>query len=150
MTFQWIDWETLFLLFGMMLMVTIFAESGFFDYCAVICCKISGGRKWILIFVLCFVAAFISAFLDNVTTVLLMTPVVIKICEAHNYDPIAILIAIVLMSNVGGAGTGIGDPPNVLIVNHHDMKNIGKWSRQKPEQLRNIPNFERSSCCFQV
>ena len=54
-----------------------------------------------------------------------MTPVVIKICEAHNYDPINILIAIVLMSNVGGAATGIGDPPNVLIVNHSDMHKIG-------------------------
>jgi len=122
---DWIDWETLFLLFGMMLMVTIFAESGFFDFCAILCCKMAGGRKWVLIFVLCFVAAIISAFLDNVTTVLLMTPVVIKISEAHNYDPIAILIAIVLMSNVGGAGTGIGDPPNVLIVNHPHMKTIG-------------------------
>ncbi|XP_063726467.1 P protein-like isoform X2 [Symsagittifera roscoffensis] len=122
---DWIDWETLFLLFGMMLMVTIFAESGFFDFCAILCCKLAAGRKWVLIFVLCFVAGIISAFLDNVTTVLLMTPVVIKICEAHNYDPIAILIAIVLMSNVGGAGTGIGDPPNVLIVNHDHMKEIG-------------------------
>uniref|UniRef100_A0A674I531 Citrate transporter-like domain-containing protein n=1 Tax=Terrapene triunguis TaxID=2587831 RepID=A0A674I531_9SAUR len=75
---EWIDYETLALLFGMMLLVAIFSETGFFDYCAVKAYQLSRGRVWAMIIILCLIAAILSAFLDNVTTMLLFTPVTIR------------------------------------------------------------------------
>ncbi|XP_025774940.1 P protein [Puma concolor] len=75
---EWIDFETLALLFGMMILVAIFSETGFFDYCAVKTYQLSRGRVWAMIIMLCLIAAVLSAFLDNVTTLLLFTPVTIS------------------------------------------------------------------------
>ena len=74
------------------------------------------GSVWPLLTLLCFLTAAISAVLDNVTTILLMTPVIIQLCEAISVDPVRVLIANVIFSNIGGAATAIGDPPNVLIA----------------------------------
>ncbi|XP_031694166.1 P protein-like [Anarrhichthys ocellatus] len=75
---EWIDYETLALLFGMMVLVAIFSETGFFDYCAVKAYQLSRGRVWPMITILCLIAAILSAFLDNVTTMMLFTPVTIR------------------------------------------------------------------------
>ncbi|KAG5213599.1 hypothetical protein JEQ12_009385 [Ovis aries] len=122
---EWIDFETLALLFGMMILVAIFSETGFFDYCAVKAYQLSRGRVWTMIFMLCLVAAVLSAFLDNVTTVLLFTPVTIRLCEVLNLDPRQVLIAEVIFTNIGGAATAIGDPPNVIIVSNQELRKMG-------------------------
>lgn len=70
---------------------------------------------------LCFFATFISSFLDNVTTVLLMTPVTIRLCEVMELNPVPILTAMVVYSNIGGAITPVGDPPNVIIASNRDV-----------------------------
>ncbi|CAG2203180.1 OCA2 [Mytilus edulis] len=119
---SWIDMETLMLLFGMMILVSIFSETGFFDFFALKAYKTAKGKIWPLITLLCAFSAIVSAFLDNVTTILLLTPVTIRLCEVLNLDPKKILIAEVLFSNIGGTATGIGDPPNVIIVSTPDFK----------------------------
>lgn len=72
---------------------------------------------------LCFFAALMSSILDNVTTVLLMTPVTIRLCEVMELNPVPILTAMVVYSNIGGAMTPVGDPPNVIIASNKDVKN---------------------------
>ncbi|XP_076978438.1 P protein [Tamandua tetradactyla] len=122
---EWIDFETLALLFGMMILVAIFSETGFFDYCAVKAYRLSRGRVWTMILMLCLMAAVLSAFLDNVTTMLLFTPVTIRLCEVLNLDPRQVLIAEVIFTNIGGAATAIGDPPNVIIVSNQELRKMG-------------------------
>ncbi|KYN37724.1 P protein [Trachymyrmex septentrionalis] len=120
---SWIDMDTLLLLFSMMVLVAIIAETGVFDWLAVYAYKITAGRLWPLIMALCFFSAFLSSLLDNVTTVLLMTPVTIRLCEVMELNPVPILTAMVIYSNIGGAMTPIGDPPNVIIASNRDVKN---------------------------
>ncbi|CAH2056114.1 unnamed protein product, partial [Iphiclides podalirius] len=115
---SWLDVETLLLLFSMMVLVAILAETGLFDYLAVVAFEVTGGRTWPLINCLCFFTAFFSTFLDNVTTVLLMTPVTIRLCEVMQLNPVPVLMSMVIFSNVGGAATPVGDPPNVIIASH--------------------------------
>uniref|UniRef100_A0A8C2FHV0 Oculocutaneous albinism II n=2 Tax=Cyprinus carpio TaxID=7962 RepID=A0A8C2FHV0_CYPCA len=122
---EWIDYETLALLFGMMILVAIFSETGFFDYCAVKAYQLSRGRVWPMIMILCLIAAVLSAFLDNVTTMMLFTPVTIRLCEVLNLDPRHVLIAEVIFTNIGGAATAVGDPPNVIIVSNQDLRKKG-------------------------
>ncbi|XP_031413189.1 P protein-like [Meleagris gallopavo] len=119
---EWIDYETLALLFGMMVLVAIFSETGFFDYCAVKAYRFSRGKVWAMITLLCLIAAILSAFLDNVTTMLLFTPVTIRLCEVLNLDPRHVLIAEVIFTNIGGAATAVGDPPNVIIVSKQELR----------------------------
>ncbi|XP_069748005.1 P protein isoform X2 [Narcine bancroftii] len=122
---EWIDYETLTLLFGMMILVAIFSETGFFDYCAVKAYQLSRGRIWPMIIILCLIAAVLSAFLDNVTTMLIFTPVTIRLCEVLNLDPRHVLIAEVIFTNIGGAATAVGDPPNVIIISNQALQNKG-------------------------
>ena len=121
---SWLDIETLTLLFGMMIMVAILCDTGFFDYVAVLAFKLAKGQIWPLVVILCLFTGVLSAFLDNVTTILLMTPVTIKLCEIKNIDPKHVLIAQVLFSNIGGAATPVGDPPNVIIINSWAAKSL--------------------------
>lgn len=116
---SWIDVETLLLLFGMMILVAILSETGIFDFLAVYAYKITSGRVWPLINCLCLFTAVLSSFLDNVTTVLLMTPVSIRLCEVMGLNPVPILMAMIIYSNIGGAATPVGDPPNVIIASNH-------------------------------
>ncbi|XP_074594529.1 P protein-like isoform X1 [Brevipalpus obovatus] len=122
---SWLDIETLALLFGMMVMVAILCETGFFDYVAVLAFRLARGRVWPLIIILCLFTAVLSAFLDNVTTVLLMTPITIRLCEIKRIDPKHVLIAQVIFSNIGGAATPVGDPPNVIIINSPRINQMG-------------------------
>jgi len=110
-----IDWETIGLLLGMMVMVGILSHTGVFEWFAVEAYKKSKGSIWTLVVILCSVTAVLSAFLDNVTTMLLITPVTIQLAKVLDLKPIPILISEVLFSNVGGAATMIGDPPNIMI-----------------------------------
>ena len=110
-----IDWETIGLLLGMMVMVGILSNTGVFEYFAVLSYKQSGGSIWTLVVILCSVTAVLSAFLDNVTTMLLLTPVTIQLAKVLDIKPIPLLISEVLFSNIGGAATMIGDPPNIMI-----------------------------------
>uniref|UniRef100_A0A8C3UNH7 OCA2 melanosomal transmembrane protein n=1 Tax=Catharus ustulatus TaxID=91951 RepID=A0A8C3UNH7_CATUS len=108
-----------------MVLVAIFSETGFFDYCAVKAYRFSRGKVWAMITLLCLIAAILSAFLDNVTTMLLFTPVTIRLCEVLNLDPRHVLIAEVIFTNIGGAATAVGDPPNVIIVSKQELRKRG-------------------------
>ncbi|KAJ8688448.1 hypothetical protein QAD02_024243 [Eretmocerus hayati] len=122
---SWIDVDTLLLLSSMMILVAIVADTGIFDYLAVYAYKITNGKVWPLISTLCFFTTFISCFLDNVTTVLLMTPVTIRLCEVMQLNPVPVLTSMVIFSNIGGAATPIGDPPNVIIASNRDVIRAG-------------------------
>ena len=110
-----IDWETIGLLLGMMVMVGVISHTGVFEWFAVEAYKKSEGSIWSLVVILCIVTAVLSAFLDNVTTILLLTPVTIQLAKVLDLQPVPLLIAEVLFSNIGGAATMIGDPPNIMI-----------------------------------
>ncbi|KPJ19670.1 P protein [Papilio machaon] len=122
---SWLDVETLLLLFSMMLLVAITAETGIFDFLAVFTFEVTRGKLWPLISLLCAITGLLSTFLDNVTTVLLMTPVTIRLCEVMNLDPIPILMSMVLFSNIGGTATPVGDPPNVIIASNKAVVQSG-------------------------
>nr|XP_037272793.1 LOW QUALITY PROTEIN: P protein-like [Rhipicephalus microplus] len=122
---SWLDVETLCLLFGMMILVGVLCETGFFDYAAVLAYRLAHGNIWPMVTMLCTFTAVISAFLDNVTTILLMTPVTIKLCEVMDLDPKLVLIILVVFSNIGGAATPVGDPPNVIIISNPSVRSLG-------------------------
>ncbi|KAI5640088.1 citrate transporter domain-containing protein [Phthorimaea operculella] len=122
---SWLDVETLLLLFSMMVLVAIMAETGMFDYLAVFTFERTKGKLWPLITLLCVITAVLSTVLDNVTTVLLITPVTIRLCEVMDLDPIPILMSMVLFSNIGGTATPVGDPPNVIIASNKDVIHAG-------------------------
>lgn len=110
-----IDLNVIFLLVGMMVCVNVLAKTGFFEWIAMsVAKKASGNPLHIMIFFIV-ITAIISAFLDNVTTVILMAPITILIAQILEISPIPFLILEAIASNVGGAATLIGDPPNILI-----------------------------------
>ena len=110
-----VDWNTLGLLLGMMILVAMLEPTGFFQYLAVLASKLSGGEPLKLLILLGLVTTVLSMFLDNVTTVVLIAPVTILISEVLGVSPAPFLITEALLSNTGGVATLIGDPPNVLI-----------------------------------
>jgi Na+/H+ antiporter NhaD/arsenite permease-like protein len=110
-----IEWNTMLLLIGMMILVGITRESGVFEYAAVKIAKCVIGHPIGILLGLSVATAVFSAFLDNVTTVLLIAPVTLTICRMLKLDSAPFLIAEILSSNVGGAATLIGDPPNIMI-----------------------------------
>jgi Na+/H+ antiporter NhaD/arsenite permease-like protein len=110
-----IDFNTIGLLLGMMIIVAILAETGIFQYIGIKLSKISKGNLYLLLVLLGTFTGVSSMFIDNVTSVLLMVPVTISIFRILNVSPIPFILAQVLSSNVGGAATLIGDPPNILI-----------------------------------
>jgi Na+/H+ antiporter NhaD/arsenite permease-like protein len=110
-----IDWEVIFLLLGMMLIVAVLRRTGLFEYLAIWSAKRARGRPFRIMVILCVVTAVASALLDNVTTVLLVAPVTLLIAERLGVSPVPYLIAEVLASNIGGTATLVGDPPNIII-----------------------------------
>ncbi|GLI06539.1 membrane protein [Paenibacillus tyrfis] len=110
-----IDFNTLGLLVGMMIIVGITAETGLFKYIAVWSAKKAGGHPVRIMVVLSLVTAIGSAFLDNVTTVLLMVPVTFSITRQLRVNPVPFLMSQILACNIGGTATLIGDPPNIMI-----------------------------------
>ena len=110
-----IDHNTMFLLIGMMIIVSVLIESGFFSILSSMALKITKGDPFKIILTFTMLTAFLSAFLDNVTTVLFMVPILISITSKLKLKPVPYIIATVLASNIGGTATLIGDPPNIII-----------------------------------
>lgn len=123
--FEWEDLDTISLLLGMMVIVGILKSSGVFEFLAVCCYKWSSGRFWLLIVVLSMVTAIISALLDNVSTMLLMSPTLVKLGELERIDPRYLLMIMTVVSNIGGCATPIGDPPNLIIVGDAMISSLG-------------------------
>jgi len=113
--FEFIDFNTIGLLSGMMILVSIVKETGVFSYIAIKIAKKTKGDSWLILLSFSLFTAFASALLDNVTTVLLIAPITILIAEMLDISPMPFLIAEILASNIGGTATLIGDPPNILI-----------------------------------
>ncbi|GER94016.1 membrane protein [hot springs metagenome] len=111
-----IDWNVIFLLISMMIMINLMRPTGVFEYIAIKSAKWGGGEPFRIMAIFAVVTAVLSAFLDNVTTVLLITPVTLLIADALEVDPIPYLISCALASNIGGTATLIGDPPNIMIA----------------------------------
>ncbi|MCJ7751371.1 MAG: ArsB/NhaD family transporter [Armatimonadetes bacterium] len=110
-----VDWNVIFLLLGMMIIVTITRRTGIFQWMAIKAAKAAKGQPVRLVILLSAITAVLSAFLDNVTTVLFMAPVTLLIADGIGIKPLPILIAQILASNIGGTATLIGDPPNIMI-----------------------------------
>lgn len=110
-----VDFNTLGLLVGMMVLVGVTSHTGLFDYVAIKAAKVAKAEPRRLLVYLCLITAVFSAFLDNVTTVLLMVPVTFSITRKLNLKPIPFLLTQIIASNVGGTATLIGDPPNIMI-----------------------------------
>lgn len=111
-----IEWNVIFLLLGMMVIVSVLRRTGLFEYIAILAAKKSRGKPYRLMVLLCVLTAVASAVLDNVTTVLLIAPVTFLVCERLGLRPVPFLIAEVMASNIGGAATLVGDPPNIIIA----------------------------------
>jgi Na+/H+ antiporter NhaD/arsenite permease-like protein len=116
-----IDWNTLGLLAGMMLMVKVTEPTGVYNWLAIKAGQLSGGRPLYVVISLAGTTAVLSAFLDNLTTVLLMVPITFLLADALDIDPIPLVIIEILVSNIGGTATLIGDPPNILIAGATDL-----------------------------
>ncbi|HSL01535.1 MAG TPA: ArsB/NhaD family transporter [Rubrobacteraceae bacterium] len=110
-----VNWETLGLLIGMMILVGILKDSGLFGYLAVKSAQAAKGHPGLALIYLAAVTAVLSAFLDNVTTVLLMFPITLVIARLMEEDPVPFLLVEVIASNIGGTSTLVGDPPNIII-----------------------------------
>jgi Na+/H+ antiporter NhaD/arsenite permease-like protein len=111
-----IDWDVIFLLFGMMVIVSVLRLTGVFEYIAIWAAKRAKGSPLQIMILLVLVTGFASAFLDNVTTVLLIAPVTLLVCDRLDIRAAPFLIAEVFASNIGGAATLVGDPPNIIIA----------------------------------
>ena len=112
---EFIDWNTIGLLAGMMVIVAVLDKTGLFEYLAIKSARWGRARPGRILILLAVVTAVLSAFLDNVTTVILMVPVTFLIADALGISPLPFILTQVLASNIGGAATLIGDPPNILI-----------------------------------
>jgi Na+/H+ antiporter NhaD/arsenite permease-like protein len=112
---SYVDWNVIFLIMGMMIVIAVVERTGVFQWLAFMAYRLSGGRLWLLLPILMIVTGVASAFLDNVTTMLLMTPITVQIAMAMGLSPLALLIPEVLASNVVGISTLVGTPTNILI-----------------------------------
>ncbi len=110
-----IDFETIMLLIGMMGIVAVLKKTGFFAMITVRIAKLTGGQPLRIMILFCAVTAVISAFLDNVTTVLIMVPIIIELTRGMGLDPRIYVVALAMASNLGGTATLVGDPPNIII-----------------------------------
>ena len=127
---SWLDVDTLVLLFGMMALVGYLARTGVFEYIAARIFARVGRSPGRLVGTLCVAASVLSAFLDNVTVVLLITPITISLCKSMGLPAERVVLAMVFSSNIGGAATLVGDPPNLMIASQLGTRGItfGKFS----------------------
>jgi Na+/H+ antiporter NhaD/arsenite permease-like protein len=112
---EYVNFDVIFLVMGMMIVIGVIEETGIFQWLAYQSYRLSGGRAWLLVTILMLITSVASALLDNVTTMLLMTPMTIQIALSLGVNPLSLLIPEVLASNVGGISTLIGTPTNILI-----------------------------------
>jgi Na+/H+ antiporter NhaD/arsenite permease-like protein len=115
-----VDFNVIFLLAGMMIIANILGKTGIFQWLAVEAVRRAEGRPYRLMVLISLITAVVSMFLDNVTTVVLMTPVTFFIAERLGMSPVPFLISQILASNMGGTATLIGDPPNIIIGSRFD------------------------------
>ncbi|MEV0271495.1 ArsB/NhaD family transporter [Hamadaea sp. NPDC050747] len=116
-----IDWNVIFLLIGMMLIVAVLRRTGLFEYLAIWAVKRARGRPFPVMVILVLITGVASAGLDNVTTVLLVAPVTLFVCDRLGLPAAPFLIAEVMASNIGGTATLIGDPPNIIIASRSGL-----------------------------
>jgi Na+/H+ antiporter NhaD/arsenite permease-like protein len=110
-----IDFNTIGLLTGMMIMVSIIKRTGLFQYLAIKISKLAHGNIFYLLFFLSIITGVLSSILDNVTTIILIVPITLAICENLEISPVPLVLSEIFASNIGGAATLIGDPPNIII-----------------------------------
>jgi Na+/H+ antiporter NhaD/arsenite permease-like protein len=118
---EYVDWNVIFLIMGMMIFIAVVERTGIFQWLAFMAYRLSGGRIWLLLPILMVVAGVASAFLDNVTTMLLMTPITVQIALALDINPLSLLMPEVMASNVAGVSTLVGTPTNILIGSYGDI-----------------------------
>ena len=136
---EFVDWNTIGLLAGMMIIVSVLNKTGLFEYLAIRSAQLGKARPGRILILLSLVTAFLSAFLDNVTTVILMVPVTFLIADALDVSPLPFLLAQVMASNIGGAATLIGDPPNILIGSAADLSFFDFVLNLTPVVLLTLP-----------
>lgn len=110
-----VNWEVVILLFGMMTYVGIMSKTGFFKYLGMKAIQLSKGKPWYIFLYLTLITTFVSMFVDNVTTILLIIPLTIQITDLIKINPVPLILGEALLSNIGGVGTLVGDPPNIMI-----------------------------------
>ena len=110
-----VDWNVIFLLFGMMVIVGVLKQTGLFEFLALWAARTSGGHPYKLLVLLVLVTATVAPILDNVTCVLLVAPVTLSVCRQLGLSPMPYLVSLVLAANLGGPSTLIADPPNIII-----------------------------------
>ena len=116
-----IDFNTIGLLAGMMLMVRLTETTGVYNWLAIRAGQLSRGRPLAVVISLATTTAVLSAFLDNLTTILLVVPITFLLADALDIDPIPLVIIEIIVSNIGGTATLIGDPPNIIIAGATDL-----------------------------
>jgi Na+/H+ antiporter NhaD/arsenite permease-like protein len=129
---RYIDWNVIFLIMGMMIVIAVVEGTGVFHWLAFFAYRISRGRSWLLMAILMAITAVASAFLDNVTTMLLMTPITVQIALALGLNPLTLLIPEVMASNVGGIITLVGTPTNILIGSYANISFSGFLNNLTP------------------
>ena len=117
-----VDWNVVALLFGMMVIVSVLRHTGLFEFISLWAGRACQGSPRRLILLLVAVTAVFSPVLDNVTTVLLVTPVTLAVCRRLKFNPVPHLIALILTSNIGGLSTLIADPPNIIIASRSGLR----------------------------
>jgi len=129
---QYIDYNTLGLLAGMMVIVAIMRKSGMFQFVAIKLAKLSKGNIWLIFRFLMSMTACVSAVLDNITTVLLVGPILLLIADGLGINPIPFLVGSIIAANLGGATTLIGDPPNMLIATSSGLSFVNFLANMAP------------------
>lgn len=132
---KYIDWNVIFLVMGMMIFIAVVEQTGIFQWLAFFAYRVSGGRTWLLVPVLMFLTGIASAILDNVTTMLMLTPISVQIALALEINPLALIIPEVMASNVMGVSTLIGTPTNILIGSFGDISFNGFLTNLTPGVL---------------
>lgn len=119
-----VDYNVIFLLIAMMVIVNITRKTGLFEVLAIWAAKRAKARPFRMLVLLAVITAALSALLDNVTTVLLMAPVTLEICKRLELNPVSFLVSEALASNIGGTATLVGDPPNIMIASKAELSYV--------------------------
>lgn len=130
-----VDWNVIFLLLGMMIIVSIIHKTGIFEFLAIKAIQLSKGNPRTSLIYLTLLTAFASALLDNVTTILLAVPMTFIVCRYLQVSPVPFILVQVFASNIGGASTLIGDPPNIIIASKANLSFIWFLEHMAPVAL---------------
>ena len=141
-----VDWETIGLLAGMMLIVRVTEPTGIYTFLAIRAGQLARGRPFAVVMSLALSTALLSAFLDNLTTVLLMVPITFLLADALDIDPIPLVLIEIIASNIGGTATLIGDPPNILIAGATGLV-VRRLRRSTWRRSPRWPSSSSPGCC---